>query len=156
MKPLALLVAMAGAAVVLTACSQTSRTSAPQASPPTSTHSAVLINCPQLYDAWQNGPAKKIVAALNAVDSVSTVDDIHAQIAALKKAAPQVATAARHPMPTCADPKGYWTALLLHVNAAASSANSRAKTTPITVALKAVPRLERELSAELKRTAAVK
>jgi hypothetical protein len=155
MKPLALLAAVAGAAVVLTACSQTSRTSAPQASPATITHSAVLINCPQLYDAWRNGPAKNVVAALNAVDSAST-GDIGAQTAALKKAASAFVTAARYPMPACADPKGYWDALMMHVSAAASSVNSAAGTTSITVALKDVPQLERELSAELKRTTEAK
>ena len=163
MKPLALLTAAAGAIAILTACSQTSHTSAPQASPAGvahSAHPAVLVNCPKLYDTWKNGGAKTVIAAVNAVDSASMVGDIQAQIVALKvalkKATPAVDTAASYPMPACADPKGYWNALLLHVNAAAGSAKSATGTASITVALKAVPQLERELNAELKRTTEVK
>jgi hypothetical protein len=155
MKRRALAAAAAGT-VVLTACSQTAPTSAPHAGTTPTTHAAVLVNCPQRYDAWQNGPAKRVVAALNAVESASTGDDIAAQTAALKKAAPAVATAARYHIPACADPKGYWDALLMHVNAAASSVNSAAGTTSIRPALKGVPHLQHELSAELRRTAEAK
>ena len=75
--------------------------------------------------------------------------DPHALKAALKKARPAVALAARHPMPGCADPRGYWYVLLMHVNAAAakgSSASSRR------AALNGVPHIEHQLTAELKQT----
>jgi hypothetical protein len=59
-------------------------------------------------------------------------------------------------MPACADPKGFWTALLMHVNAAASTKSSGSGTASITLALKGVPTIERELSGELKNTAGVR
>jgi hypothetical protein len=165
MKPTALAAAAAGALVTLTACSHSAATSAAPASGATATHSAVThsatqsaapVNCPRKYDAWMRGPAKKLVATLNAVGSPSTGQDRTAQTAALKKAKLAVASAARNPIPSCADPKGYWTALLMHVNAAAGSANSASGRASITLALKGVPELESELSAELTRTAGVK
>jgi hypothetical protein len=153
MRLLRLVAGAAGAVVLLTSCSQTSRTSTPQASPAHTIHAAVLVNCPKLYDSWKAGSAKEIIAAVNAVASASLVNEIQVQVAALKKAEPAVGTAGNYPIPACADPKGYWTALLLHVNAAAASVNKSAGTASITVALKSVPLLERELNAEVKRTA---
>lgn len=161
MKPLALLAAV-GAVAILAACSQTSRTSATQTSPAKQTSPAnvtrppALVNCPQLYDNWKNGAAKKTIAAVNAVASAISANDISAEIAAVKKAAPAVDTAASHPIPACADPKGYWDALLLHVNAAVGSVKSATGRASIMVALKGVPQLEHELSAEVKRTAQVR
>jgi hypothetical protein len=157
MKLIALAAAAAGVLATLTACSQNAATSATPASGATGmhsagTHSAALVNCPQQYDAWEHGPARKLVAALNAVGSASTAEDM----TALKKARPAVASAARNPIPACADPKGYWTVLLMHVNAAAGTVNSASGGASITLALKGVPKLEQELSAELKRTAGVK
>jgi hypothetical protein len=64
----------------------------------------------------------------------------------LKKTRPALTRAARYPMPACADPKGYWAALLMHVNAAAAST---ASTATLTAAMKGVPTLARELNAEL-------
>lgn len=116
----------------------------------------MLVNCPKEYDAWKQGPAKKLVHALNAVDSASTTGDVPALATALKQAGPAVDKAAHHPIPACADPKGYWTALLMHVNAAEGSGGSGAGSASIALALKGVPKLERELSAELKTTAGVK
>lgn len=163
MKPLTLLAA-ASIAVGLTACTQssggstaqqTTRTPTPQASQTAISRSAG-ISCPQRYHAWQNGPAKKTIAALNTVNSAVVIDDIGAQITALKKAGPEVDKAGSYPIPVCADPKGYWGALLLHVNAAAKSAKTATGTSSLGAALKAVPQLERQLKAELKHTAAVK
>jgi ABC-type glycerol-3-phosphate transport system substrate-binding protein len=154
-KSLALLATVAGIAVVA-ACSQTSQTSAPQASPGTITHFAGPVNCHQSYDAWARGPAKEVIVALNEVGSVGGVGDIRVQTAALKKAGPALVTAGSYPIPACADPKGYWNALLMHVSAAANSVKSADGAAPITAALKGVPQLERKLSAELRRTAGVK
>ena len=84
------------------------------------------------------------------MSSAATAGNPHALKAALKNARPAVALAARHPMPGCADPRGYWYALLMHVNAAAakgSSASSRR------AAMTGVPQIEHQLTTELKQTA---
>ena len=70
--------------------------------------------------------------------------------AALHKAKPAVARAADHPVPACADPKGYWEALLMHVNAAVASKGSASS---VRAALKDVPKIQHQLTTELKHTA---
>jgi hypothetical protein len=67
---------------------------------------------------------------------------------ALKRTKPALTKASRNPLPACADPKGYWTVLMMHLNAAAASTGSVAT---LTAAMKGVPTLIRELNVELKR-----
>src|SRR5712691_6148678 len=153
MKPLALAAAAASAVVALAACSQSATTSAGSATSPAVTRSAAQVSCPQRYDGWRHGPAKKLIAAIDAVDSASKAHDLPARRAAVKKAGRMVGAAVRYPIPACADPRGYWTALLMHVNAAAGSASSGPGRASITLALKGVSTLKRELSAELRHTA---
>ena len=146
MKPPALAAAAAAAVVALAACSGTAATSG---APRTLSQSAIqVVNCRQKYNAWAQGPAKELVAALNAVDSASTAKDKPALTAALKQAGPAVVSSAHYPIPACADPKGYWTPLLMHVNAAAGNAGSASGLSD----LKGLPEIERKLGAELKRT----
>jgi hypothetical protein len=145
MKSLALVAVAAGAAVALTACSQ----SAPP--PAVSASHAATVSCPKQYDAWLQGPARSVVAAMDAVESAITAKDMPARRAALKKAKPAVVTAARYPIPACADPSGYWTALLMHVNAAVSTSGLAS----VAQALEPVPAIKRQLSRELKSTAGV-
>jgi hypothetical protein len=66
---------------------------------------------------------------------------------ALEKARPAVARAARHPIPACADPRGYWDVLLMHVNAAATS---KGAASTARAAMKGVREIDHELRAELK------
>lgn len=153
MKPFALAAAAAGAVVALAACSHSATTSAGPATSPTVTPSPTQVNCSQRYDAWRHGPAKKLIAAIDAVDAAGKAHDLPARKAAVKKAGRMIAGAVRHPIPACADPRGYWTALLMHVNAAAGSASSGPGRASITLALKGVSTLKRELSAELRHTA---
>jgi hypothetical protein len=155
MKPLALAAASA-AVVLLAACSQAHPTSATPARHATVTHSAVLVNCPLKYKAWKQSPAKKLVSALKTFDSAGAVEGSPALTAALKKAGRAVLSAERYPIPACADPKGYWTALLMHVNAAANNAGSGSESASTSLALKAVPGIERKLTAELKSTVGLK
>jgi hypothetical protein len=145
MKSLAL-AAAAGVAVVLTACSHSAAAPPASAGQPVVTHSAAPVNCPRAYDAWKHGPAKKVLSALDAVGAAVTAKDLPARTAALKKARPAVVKAARYPLPACADPKGYWTTLLMHVNAATATSGSAS----ITSVLKSVPGIERQLKTELK------
>jgi hypothetical protein len=74
----------------------------------------------------------------------------------LKKVGRAVLSAGRYPIPACADPKGYWAALLMHVNAAAGNANSPSGSASVTLSLKGVPEIEHKLDAELKITTGVK
>ncbi len=144
MKRIAL--AAAGAAVAgLTACSQ--------AAPPASHGTAapvVPVSCHQRYATWQHGEGKGVMAALDAVSSAGTAGDSHALVAALRKARPAVDLAASHPIPACADPRGYWDVLLMHLNAAAASKSS---TSSARAAMTGVPKIEHELTTELKSTA---
>jgi hypothetical protein len=151
MKPLAL-AAAAGAALVLASCSQGHTRAMPSKHANVSHQAVVLVNCPLKYNAWKHGPAKRVLAAVDTVDSANSSGDVPAITAALKEAQPAVASAARYPIPACADPKGYWTALLMHVNAAAASARSAPRAASIKVALKGLPAIEHRLHAELKIT----
>ena len=153
MKPFALAAVTAGAVVALAACSHGAATSAAPTSAATVTRSAAPVNCPAQYHAWRRGPGRQLVTAIGAVGSASTAKDVPARTAALKKAGAMIARAARYPMPACADPQGFWTALVMHVNAAAGSTGPASGRKSITRALKGVSALQRELSAELKRTA---
>ena len=144
-----LALAAAGAAVVgLAACSQTTAPTAAPASPRTVTPAAP-VSCSQQYDTWEHGHGKGLVATLDAVSSADTAGDTHVLTATLKNAGPTVARAARYPMPACADPRGYWSVLLMHVNAAAASGGSASS---VRAAMMNVPKIEHELIAELKRT----
>lgn len=111
-------------------------------------HSAMAATCKQRYDTWQQGPGKGLIAALNAVGAAETAGNAQALTATLKQAAPAVTKAARNPLPSCADPKGYWEVLLMHVNAGVAS--KAPSSLPAT--MKGVPAITNELNAELKRT----
>jgi hypothetical protein len=150
MKPLALSAVAAGAVIALAACSSQSPPAAGSVHHVSDTHRAVLVNCPKEYNAWKQGPAKRLVGALNAVGSASTAGDRSALAKALRRATPAVDMASRYPIPACADPKGYWTVLLMHVNAAESTGTPGSAS--VAFALKGLPKIERQLTAELKST----
>src|SRR5262249_5433210 len=122
LKRIILLVVCAAAAGV-TACggSATFPTAAP------ASHKAVVrvpVSCGEQYQAWAHGQGKGLVATVAAVSAAGTAGDVQVLKSALKKARPAVAKAAKHPMPGCADPRGYWYVLLMHVNAAAAKSSS--------------------------------
>ena len=146
-----IILAAVGAAVAgLTACSNTVAPAAP-ATPAAASAShgsvRVPVSCSQQYNTWEQGQGKGLVAALNAVSSAETVGDTQALMATLDKSKPAIATAARHPMPACADPRGYWDVLLMHVSAAAATKSSASS---VQAAMQGVPELEHQLTAELK------
>ena len=146
MKRIAL--AAAGAAVVgLAACSHAA---APAAAPASHRNPLVPVTCSRQYATWQHGQGKGLIAALDAVSAAGTVGDAHVLSAALQKARPAVARAARHPVPACADPMGYWDVLLMHLSAATAS---RSSASSARAAMSGVPRIEHELTAELQHTA---
>lgn len=149
MKCIAL--AAAGVALVgLTACSQPAAPAgAPTAAPAGSRTVApvVPVSCSKQYHTWNRGPGKGLMAALGAISSAEAAGGTQVLTVALKKAKPAVARAARHPVPACADPRGYWDVLLMHVNAAAGGKGPAAG---VRAAIKDVPQLDGKLTAELK------
>jgi hypothetical protein len=154
MKFVALAAAGAAAVVGLTGCSHTSSssTASPSTPPPSTlpvTHPTSAADCVKQYNTWRDGGGKGLVAALGAVDSANATGDIQVLSVALKKARPTITRSARYPIPACADSKGYLAVLLMHVNAAAST-NSKST---MRAAMKGVPEIERQLTAELKRIA---
>lgn len=141
-------VAIFGAVVGLAACSSPA---APGASPGHNASSPVVpVSCSRQYHAWSHHQGKGLLVALRAVGSAETTGGTHVLMAALRKAKPAVARATRHPIPACADPRGYWAVLLMHVNAAVGS---KAAASSVRAAMKDVPQIEDKLAAELKQTA---
>ena len=145
------LAAVGVAAAGLTACSNAAApTSAPAAV--SASHGTVRtpVSCSQQYHAWQRGQGKGLIAALSAVSAAETAGDTKVLTVTLQRAKPAVARAAHHPVPACADPRGYWDVLLMHVNAAAATKHSASS---VRAAMKDVPAIEHQLTAELKQTA---
>jgi hypothetical protein len=139
--------AAAGAALVgLAACSQTA---APTAVP-TNRSITPPVSCSHQYHTWQHMHGKGLLTALSAVSSAETVGGARALTAALKEARPTVARAAHYPLPACADPLGYWSVLLMHVNAAATG---KGPASALRAAMKDVPAIHHRLMAEIKRVA---
>jgi hypothetical protein len=137
-----IILAAAGAAAIgLTACSNGA--AAPAAAPG---NAPVPVSCAQQYQTWEQGRGTGLVATLHAVSVASTAGNPGVLTAALKKARPAVARAARYPVPACADPRGYWSVLLMHVNAAVGSTGSASSAR---AALKGVPAVDKELAAEI-------
>ncbi len=147
---------LAAAAGLTSACGTAAAPAAsatrPAATPPSP-------SCKQQYSTWQHGPArapgKKLVAALNAVQSAATSEDFPVTLAALKTAGIAAADLGRYPMPACADPHGYWNAMLARIRAAGDNAGAASGLSGLLLAeapLKDVPGLQAKLDAELKRT----
>ena len=97
------------------------------------------VSCAQQYQTWAHGRGTGLVATLHAVSVASTAGDPKVLTVTLKKAKPAVARAARYPVPACADPRGYWSVLLMHVNAAVASTSSASSAR---AAMKGVPAIE--------------
>ena len=144
--------AAAGAAVMgLAACSHSAAPAVPAAAAAPVSHGSVSVpvSCGQQYRAWEHGPGNGLIAAIHAVSVAGTAGDPQVLTVALTNAGPAVARGARHPVPACADPRGYWNVLLMHVNAAVAS---KASASSVRAAMQDVPKLESELTAELKGT----
>ncbi len=143
MKRIIPVVAVAAAAG-LTACSHAA---APAAAPASHPSVRVPVSCGQQYDTWAHGPGKGLIAALDALSSAQTAGDTRVLTVTLARIRPAISRAARHPVPACADPAGYWDVLLRHVTAAAASTHSASS---MRAAMQNVPKIEHELTAELK------
>lgn len=136
-----IVLAAVGAAVLgLTACSGGGPSAAAPGNAP------VPVSCAQKYQTWTHGQGTGLVATLHAVSVASTAGSPRVLTTTLKKARPDVVRAARYPVPACADPRGYWDVLLMHVNAAVGSKGSASSAR---AALKGVPAIEKKLTSEL-------
>jgi hypothetical protein len=145
------------AGLTLMACGSggSSAASAPSAPPP----SAPASSCLQQYRSWNVGPAhavgENLVAALNALQAASSASDVTSTGAALTNAATAARALGHYPIPSCADPKGYWRAVLVRIQAAAESAgSSKGHQTLVAAkgALKDMPALDLKLVNELRQT----
>jgi hypothetical protein len=148
MKVLAL-VAASAAVIGLAACS--SHSSDPNAPAGQRSGTAIApVSCGEQYRSWTGGAGKHLMGALSDVTSAARAGNDHALKRALKHAKPAVAKAARHPIPACADPMGYWSVLLMHVNAAAAGTGTASS---VRAALQEVPKIHSKLLAEVKQVA---
>jgi hypothetical protein len=140
----------AGAAVLwLTACSSSTPGAAGPGTSGQSSSPIVPVSCGQRYHQWNHHQGKGLLAALRQVSSAETTGGSHVLTVALKKAKPAVTRASRNPIPACADPRGYWDVLLMHVTAAVGTHS----TSGVHAALKDVPQIEGHLTDELKHIA---
>lgn len=120
---------------------------APAAAPAGHGTTRIPVSCARQYQAWEAGPGKGVIPAIRAVAGAGTGKDPQVLTAALKAVKPAVARGARHPVPACADPRGYWEVLLMHVNAAVTT---RSSAPAVRAALKGVPWIEDQLTTEIK------
>jgi hypothetical protein len=135
------------AALTLTACGSGGGSAA---SPPRS--------CLQQYRSWNAGPAhaagENLVAALNGVEAANAALDNSTTNNALKHAGAAAGALAHYPIPKCADPKGYWRAVLVQIQTAAHNASTSGQGALVAAAvvLHNMPALDLKLADELKQT----
>jgi len=108
------------------------------------------VSCTDQYRTWIHGEGKGVMDALGAITSAATAGHAHMPTAALKQARTAVTTGAKHPIPACADPRGYWSVLLMHVNAAVSG---RGPASSAQAAIRDVPEIHHQLLVEVKQLA---
>jgi hypothetical protein len=148
-------------AVVLAGCSSPANLTS--AAPPTKTATTSALVCKQRYLAWKNGPAKsaleQFAAAQTALSAAGSKQNNVVGITAAVKAEGQAATRlGAFPVPACADPNDYLAAVLANVRSAAANAataNGLSELVKALAPLKAVPPLESDFIAEVKRTTGI-
>ena len=118
--------------------------------------SAAAPGCLAQYRLWASGPAHaagdNLTAALNGLAAASAASDVPTIGAALKRAGTAARALEHYPIPGCADPQGYWHAVLQQIETAAGSAGASGGQKTLTIAqgvMKQMPVLERKLATEL-------
>ena len=151
--------AMLAAALTSTACASGGGAEASAGSGGGSAAPAPSPSCLQQYRGWGSGPehaaGENLTAALTRLQAASSASDVPATSAALKRAGMAARTLEHYPIPACADPKGYWHAVLLRIEVAADHAGASNGQTALALAgevLRRLPVLERNLATELKGT----
>jgi hypothetical protein len=121
--------------------------------------SAASPGCLLQYRLWASGPAHaagdNLTAALNGLAAASAASEVATASAALKRAGTAARALEHYPIPSCADPQGYWHAVLQQIEGAASSAGTSQGQGALTIAqgvMKQMPKLERKLATELQVT----
>ena len=121
--------------------------------------SAASPGCLLQYRLWASGPehaaGDNLTAALNGLAAASAASDVATASAALKRAGTAARALEHYPIPSCADPKGYWHAVLQQIEGAANGAGASNGQKTLTIAqgvMKQMPVLERKLAAELQVT----
>ncbi len=145
------------AVVVLAGCGQ-GGSSAPAASAPAGSATAATLACRHSYQRWKSGPARapvsQFLSALKDLQAAGSAKNLPAITAAVRKAGRAAGRVSAFAVPACADPHGYFAAILARVRAAATRA-STAKGLSATVSalapLTGVPALEARFTAEVKR-----
>lgn len=152
-------------AAVLTACGAGSGgqpshpATTPGSSPPTSAVAGTTAACAQQYHAWQNGPAHltiiKFEAAQEVLDKESSSGQVTLIAAALNILGQRAAALASFPVPSCADPQGFFAALLNQIVTVTGEVGPDATLTDLQQAinqLSSVFSLESDFTAEVKQT----
>jgi hypothetical protein len=121
--------------------------------------SAASPGCLLQYRLWASGPAHaagdNLTAALYGLAAASAASEVATASAALKRAGTAARALEHYPIPSCADPQGYWHAVLQQIEGAASSAGTSQGQGALTIAqgvMKQMPELERKLATELQVT----
>jgi len=148
-------------AAILTGCS--SAASSTSSAKTGTTGTTATAACKQAYLAWKNGPAKsaaaQFTAAQSALSAAASQENNADGIAAAAEAEGQAAANfSAFPVPACADPRGFLAAVLTNVQTAADNAASASDLAQLVTALtplQAVPGLESDFTAELKRTTGI-
>jgi len=156
-------------AAVLTGCGTGSggqpshpATTPGSSSPPTSTVAGITAACAQQYHAWQNGPAHSTIIKFEAAQIVLNKDSSSGQptliAAALNILGQQAAALASFPVPSCADPRGYFAALLSQIVTVTGEVGPDATLTDLQQAISqlgSVFALESDFTAEVKQTTGI-
>jgi hypothetical protein len=121
--------------------------------------SAAAPGCLVQYRLWASGPehaaGDNLTAALNGLAAASAASDVPTIGAALKRAGTAARALEHYPIPGCADPRGYWHAVLRQIETAAASAGASDGQKTLMIAqgvMKQMPVLERRLASELQVT----
>ena len=110
------------AIVVLAGCGQGSNPA------PAASATAATLACRHSYQGWKSGPARtplnQLLSALKDLQAAGSAKNIPAVTAAVRKAGRAAARLASFAVPACADPHGYFAAILARVRAAAARAGT--------------------------------
>ena len=153
-------------AAVLTACGAGSggqpshpATAPAGSSPPTSTVAGTTAACAQQYHAWQNGPAHSAIINFEAAQEVLDKNSSSGQpaliAASLNILGQRAAALASFPVPSCADPRGFFAALLSQILTVTGEVGPDATLADLQQAvsqLGSVFSLESDFTAEVKQT----
>lgn len=123
---------------------------------------ATPLSCQQQYTAWRAGPVRaagqQVMTDLTALKSANS-EDVSQLTYGLRRLSYDSSTLERYPMPTCADPAGYWAQSITYMGNSAAMYAQRPGSMPVispAAFMQRVRNLRTRLSAELSRTVGLK